>query len=118
SQTSVCAAGYERPSGYSQTPVTWLNTGSGWTKYLPTNLGSYTNHWLYGIAGSSSDAWTVGTYAPDHQHTLAYHWNGSSWSHVTSDDPSSTQGNVLYGVSVDVSGNVYAAGSYYDGTHF
>lgn len=114
--TSAWAAGYEQPSGLDQQPVTYYNNGSSWTKYSPPSQGNYNNHYLYGIAANSSgDAWTVGSVAIGNFQTLAYHWNGSSWVHVTSDNPS-TGCDELKSVAIDGSGNVYAVGDYCTGT--
>jgi len=110
STTSVWAAGNEGAN-----PVTYYDNGAGWTKYSPTAQCSC-NHYLYGIATipASGDTWTVGAYTPSNIKTLAYHWNGTSWVHVTSDNPASNgYSNYLYGAAIDSSGGVWAAGSYW-----
>jgi hypothetical protein len=116
SATSVWAAGYQQ-SGTSKVPVTYYHDSVQWHKYMPPVQGSYTDEELYGIASSSSgDTWTVGS-IPYNQ-TLAYHWNGSSWVHVTSDSPGcSGCSNQLDGVSIDGAGNVWAVGVYYTSGH-
>lgn len=114
STSNVWAAGYEQPSGLSKQPVTYYHDSTQWHKYSPPSQGIYNVHMLYGIAASSStDAWTVGKYAPSSYQTLAYHWNGFAWSLVTSDNPS-TSSDELLSVAVDSSGNAYAVGDYYN----
>jgi len=110
STSNVWAAGYEYPTYH---PVTYLNSGSGWTKYSPTAQSG--NNSLSGIATSSStSAWTVGYYTPSYKQTLAYHWTGSSWSLVTSANPgSSSCNNWLNAVALDASSTPSAAGYYW-----
>lgn len=119
SGTSAWAVGNYLPSGvYSKRPIAYLNNGSGWTKYTPTYLGSSITHYLYGVAGSASNAWAVGSATLSPTKTLAYHWTGSSWgSPVTSDNGTSTYGNELDGVAIDGSGGVWAVGWYGMGTY-
>src|SRR6266496_2971177 len=117
STTNIWASGYEKPTSGDKQPVTYHNTGSGFTKVSPPSQGSSNEHQLYGIAASSSDAWTVGKlYSYPHYVTLAYRWNGSAWVLKTSDNPSSTQSNALNGVTIDSSGGIWAVGYYYDGS--
>ncbi len=113
STTNAWAAGYE--NGSHAQPVTYLNSGSGWTKYSPTPQGSSDNY-LYGIAtNSTSNAWAVGSYMSPYIQTLAYHWTGSSWgTAVTSANPGgSTCTNQLNAVALDSSSTPWAAGYYW-----
>lgn len=115
--SSIWAAGWEQPSGANKTPVTYFNNGSGWTKYSPSTVNS-NHHYLYGIAQSSSgDTWTVGKLSGSPTSTLAYHWTGSSWTHVTSDNGNATSTNELFGVAIDGGGTPWAVGDYNDGTN-
>ena len=115
STTNIWAAGIEKGSS-ARMPVTYHNTGSGWTKYLPSPQSYTSHHALNGIAtSSSSDAWTVGQYAGSNsQLTLAYHWTGSSWGNaVTSDNPAPDgNDNVLNGVAY-AGTDVFAVGYYH-----
>jgi len=117
STSNVWAAGYETPANFHTQPVTYLNNGSGWTKYSPTSKGSTSNQYLYGIATSSTDAWTGGYYTTSSGYiqTLAYHWTGSSWgSAVTSANPGgSTCTNQFNAVALDSSSTPWAAGYYW-----
>lgn len=115
SPTSVWAAGYEQLSGQLKQPVTYYHDSVQWHKYMPPSLGTSYNHWLYGIASSSSgDTWAVGEVDYGYSKTLAYHWNSSTqtWSLVTSDNVS-TYATILNSVAIDGSGNVWAVGQYW-----
>ena len=123
SNSHVWAAGYEYPAGGHPQPVTYLNSGSGWTKYSPPSQGSTSTQYLYGIATSSSDAWTVGYYTSQYGYiqTLAYHWSGSSWGTgaVTSANPGgSTCTNQLNAVALDSSSTPWAVGYYWCNNYY
>ncbi|HLJ33213.1 MAG TPA: hypothetical protein VKU38_06160 [Ktedonobacteraceae bacterium] len=86
-------------------------TCGGWHVVSSPNPSSGVNT-LYGIsATSSTDAWTVGDYAPPGggADTLIEHWNGVQWSVVPSPN-SSPNVNYLYGVAEVSSRDVWAAG--------
>ncbi|HSX09689.1 MAG TPA: hypothetical protein VLF93_06040 [Candidatus Saccharimonadales bacterium] len=111
SPTNVWEAGFE--SGSPSVPVTYNYNGSSWTKYYPHSFASANPNTLTGITSDNSgNAWTVGYYTsfPAEQ-ANAYEWSGSSWTHVTADEPS-TIGNLFEGVSTDNTGDVYAVGYY------
>jgi len=114
SSTNVWAVGHEIPTG-ANVPVTYNWNGTSWTKIKPTAYGTASPDELLGVAvDSSGNAWAVGDdYSYPNVQTLAYEWNGSSWVHKTSDNPTSTYTNQLNSVSTDNSGDVYAAGVYY-----
>jgi hypothetical protein len=73
---------------------------------------------LAGIAAlSASDIWAVG-YTTDPsgiQRTLAEHWDGTSWSVITSPNATSSS-NSLNGVTALSGGTVVAVGTAYDGS--
>ncbi len=82
------------------------------------NPGSSSNV-LNGVAAVSvNDVWAVGEYVSSSSHanqTLTEHWNGTSWSVVTS--PNVTAGdNVLTSVAAVSTGNVWAVGNAFDNT--
>ncbi len=69
-------------------------------------------------AVSSSNAWAVGDYQSDGTgayQTLVLHWNGTTWSQVSSPNPSSTA-NYLLGVSMLSSTNGWAVGEFFNGS--
>jgi hypothetical protein len=58
---------------------------------------------------SSSDAWAVGTAGV---HTLALHWNGTSWSRVASPSPGGGNASTLGAVSARSSSDAWAVGEF------
>jgi len=63
---------------------------------------------------SATDGWAVGAYydvISNRFHTLAEHWNGSSWTAVATPDPGPTSQG-LSAVAADSSTDVWAVGSY------
>jgi hypothetical protein len=78
-------------------------------------------------AVSANDVWAVGYYAtesPGPGLTLALHWDGSTWTQVTSPNPGGSQSTYMVGVDAVATDAVWAAGSqgnqtamfYWDGT--
>src|SRR5947209_20510087 len=72
------------------TSLTFAQSGA-WAIVSSPNQGTLGNH-LYGVAAvSANDIWAVGDYNADpfkdDSRTLAQHWNGSSWSIVSSPNP-------------------------------
>ncbi len=66
-----------------------------------------THYALYNVAASSaSNVWAVGVF--DYRFSLTLHFNGRSWSEVTSRDRGET---VLYGVATTSADNAWAVGS-------
>lgn len=111
SPSDVWEAGVE--TGSPGVPVTYNYNGTSWSKIYPHAYGGANPDILTGITSDSSgNAWTVGYYYSYPEDLAnAYEWNGSSWTHVTTDDPSSSD-NDLQAVSTDDSGDVYAVGYY------
>src|SRR2546429_116361 len=75
------------------------STSCGWS-VVPSPNGSSSSG-LSGVAVvSASDIWAVGSSGSQRSgaQTLIEHWNGSSWSVVTSPNPGSIY-NTLYGVT-------------------
>src|SRR5438067_2985569 len=84
---------------------------------VPSPNGSSTSG-LSGVAVvSASDIWAVGSSGNQRSggQTLIEHWNGSSWSVVTSANPGSIY-NTLYGVTAISATNVWAVGYYVNTT--
>jgi hypothetical protein len=92
--------------------------GSAWSVVASPNVGTAHNE-LDGVyAVTSTNVWAVGTYynsslASDQ--TLIEHWNGTKWAVVASPD-ANTDHNVLVAVAGSGASNIYAVGTYYDGT--
>ena len=101
----------------SSTPLATLIlhwNGTKWSQVSsPTPVNSYLN--LAGVSAiSASDAWAVGTYynnTTNTYDTLTLHWNGSSWSEVSSPNPDAAGENRLNAVSADGANDVWAVGT-------
>ncbi len=111
SASDIWAVGYAYSSGYSTLTEHW--NGTSWSA-VPSPSPGPSYNFLYGVtAVSSSDVWAVGRYedATGVYRTLIEQWNGTSWSVVSSPNPSSTN-NSLYGVTAVSANDVWAVGSY------
>ncbi len=71
---------------------------------------------LYGVsATSASDAWAVGRATScifGDEDTVILHWNGHTWSEVTSPDPGLFSNNILTGVTARSARDAWAVGAY------
>jgi hypothetical protein len=112
SATNVWAVGGYLPnsSSHVKTLIEHWN-GSSWQVVPSPSVGSI-NNVLYGVAAiSASDLWAVGavTNSSYIQQTLIEHWNGTSWSIVTSPSPGSMF-NRLNAVAAVSTNDVWAVG--------
>jgi hypothetical protein len=96
-------------SGNDRTLVEHYN-GTSWSVVSSPNNGSHNNDLIGVVAIAPNNVWAVGTYANflGQQFTLTEHWNGSSWSIVSS--PSTGVSSVLTGVAAINSTNLVAVG--------
>ncbi|HYK53141.1 MAG TPA: hypothetical protein VEV38_06395 [Candidatus Eremiobacteraceae bacterium] len=87
--------------------------GATWTAFTPPSLGVGTNVLNAVVANSTSDVWAFGRYVNTSglNSTLAEHWNGSTWSVVTTPNEGSLDTVFTSGVANGTS-NVWAAGAY------
>jgi hypothetical protein len=108
----VWAVGEATPSGGQS--KTWIERWDGvsWTRVTSPNRGTKGNI-LYSVsANASNDVWAVGESdaSTSNPHTLIEHWDGATWSIVSSPNPGST-GAVLNGVKADTTGSAWAVGA-------
>ena len=112
SSTDIWAVGYyANYNGYYYTLVQHWD-GTQWSVVSSPNPGATDNDYLIGVAVvSSTDVWAVGDYLGngDYNITLTEHWDGTSWSVVTS--PGSSVSYFL-GVAVISTTDVWAVGYY------
>lgn len=83
--------------------------GSKWKVVASPNVKGSLSDSLSGVAAiAANNVWAVGNYfdASNNQHPLIEHWNGTSWSIV-----SSPSGGQLNGVAAFASNNIWAVGS-------
>jgi hypothetical protein len=81
---------------------------------LSGDVGTHNNALNAVAAVSSGDVWSVGSYYSGTQQTLAEHWDGSTWSLVSS--PNLGTGSYLNGVAAISGSDVWAVGYYNNGT--
>jgi hypothetical protein len=113
SSTDVWAVGfYDDGSSFRTLALHW--DGSSWSIVPTPNVGTGENALTSIATVSSTDVWAVGYHqdptAPP-RITLALHWNGSSWS-VVSTPNVGTNENFLWSVSARSPSDVWAVGSY------
>src|SRR6266568_4669591 len=89
-----------------------------WTGVQPPSPGTSGNALSSAAVLSSCNAWAVGHYSNGTaDQTLVEHWNGSAWKQVASPDPGGAdRNNTLDGVAAVSSANIWAVGSYINGT--
>ena len=91
--------------------------GTSWSIVPSPNVGTLDNR-LNGVAAvSASDIWAVGNYFNSNFYykTLIEHWDGTSWSVVSSPNPGANNNN-LSGVAAISSSDVWAVGGSPRGT--
>jgi hypothetical protein len=86
--------------------------GLSWSVIPTPSFNNASNEVLVGIvAASSGDIWTAGQFFQSSvQQTLTEHWNGSTWTFVTSPDPESSS-NRLSGIAATPKGTLWAVGT-------
>jgi hypothetical protein len=104
-----------------QVSLTAHYDGTGWTRVASPNVGSYLNTFFGVSATSPSDVWAFGFHqalfgASEPYQTSALHWDGSTWS-VVSTPNASQEPNYLY-TGVGLSANDAWAVGFYDTGQF
>lgn len=88
--------------------------GDKWSIQSSPNTGSGYGDFLYDVTcTSSTDCWAVGYYSPNTSgpnSTLTEHWDGTSWSIVSSPNAGDDQG--LFGISCPSATDCWAVGGY------
>lgn len=115
SATNVWAVGDYSGSTTAKDLILHWN-GSTWSQVpSPSPGGSTVGDQLRGVsADSASDAWAVG-FSQSHtnvEHTIALHWNGSTWSQAPSPTPAGADEVELGSVSATSPSNAWAVGFY------
>ncbi len=114
STSDVWAVGYYANSnnGTYQTLTEHWN-GNSWSIVASPNIYLSAYDFLYGVAVvSASDVWAVGFYSNGNgnaEQTLTEHWDGNSWSIVSSPNVGFSS-NYLFGVAVVSTSDVWAVG--------
>jgi hypothetical protein len=106
------AVGYYTDAAWvDQTLIEYYN-GTTWSVIPSPSPGAQRDILTAVAAVSDNDAWAVGEQmdSAGTWHTLAEHWNGSTWTVSPSLDPGAS-GNEFFGVHAVSSGSVYAVGA-------
>jgi hypothetical protein len=110
--SNAWAVGLYSTGTVNQTLIEHWN-GAAWKVVKSPDVGTTHSNVLAGVAAtSSSNAWAVGVHYPGTVgQTPVEHWNGKSWTRVSSPNLGS-DGSALNGVAASSSTNVWAVGSY------
>jgi hypothetical protein len=90
-----------------------------WKSYATAMPAGAVSAALRGEAAlSATDIWAVGNYtdASNNVYTLIEQWNGTSWSVISSPNPTGGTNNELTAAAATSATDVWAAGSYFDST--
>jgi hypothetical protein len=104
-------------TGAGQTLIEHWN-GTSWSIFSSPNIGTGSN-FLEGVTCTSAvNCWAAGYYFTGSSvaQTLVEHWDGISWSIVTSNNSQPTQNNYLYGVTCTSAANCWAVGYFFNGS--
>jgi hypothetical protein len=116
SASDCWAVGYSGSADVSQTLVEHWD-GASWSIVSSPNTATENNYLSSVTCNSASDCWAVGYHYPNNGfigQTLVEHWNGVSWSIVSSPNTSPTQGNHLLSVTCSSASDCWAVGEYAD----
>jgi hypothetical protein len=116
SASNVWAVGYAYSSastGVSQTLTEQWN-GTRWNAVSSPNVGTLSNSLNAVTVVSANDIWAVGYShtSSNFLQTLTLHWNGTSWSVVSSPSPG-TSTNQLNSVAVVSASDIWAVGFFF-----
>jgi hypothetical protein len=117
----IWAVGYYWGAGRVEYTLTMHYNGHNWRQVVsPSPLTSFEEdqNWLTSVSGTSSkDLWAAGfdrgrdsPTTSTAGRTLITHWNGTRWSIVPSPNPTSTNGNALWGLTAISATNVTSVG--------
>jgi len=122
SPPSLCwATGSYYNGSNSQTLIEQWN-GTTWSLIASPNTSTTQDNYLQGVTcASASLCWAVGFYNAGSgfgpYRTLIEQWNGTSWSIVSSPNPSASE-NYLNNVTCSSASQCWAVGLYYDGSSY
>jgi hypothetical protein len=114
-----CVIGTSNTANFNQTLIEHWD-GTSWTVVTSPNTATTQNNFLNGVTcTSASDCWAIGDYdvnGPNFHKTLIEHWDGRSWSLVTSPDNSPNQDNELLSVACTSASDCWTTGYYVAGS--
>ena len=116
------AVGSARVVNFYQTLIMRWD-GASWSIVSSPNYSAYAPNNLSAVTCSSNtDCWAVGAYnvhgVETVTQTLIVHWDGTSWSMVSSPNTSASEHNLLYGVTCVSASDCWAVGYYDTGSSY
>jgi hypothetical protein len=120
SASDCWAVGYSSNGIHLQTLIERWD-GTSWVIVTSANNLPTQDNVLNGVTCvSASDCWAVGYYLPTAgvYQTLVERWDGTSWAVITSPNTSTTQNDVLNGVTCASASDCWAAGYYHNGSNY
>ncbi len=117
SSSDAWAVGVDYSSTTPEATLILHWTGTKWAKVTSPSPGTTGDELTAVSADAANDAWAVGTILASGgvTDTLILHWNGSSWSQVSSPTPVNSYLN-LAGVTAISPSDAWAVGTYYNNT--
>jgi len=116
SQNDVWAVGYFTNGSTRQTLIEHWN-GTNWSIVPSPNPTGSTFSLLSAVTAiSASNIWAVGYYSNSSNvdETLTEHWNGTSWSIVSSPNVTGASANLLNGVTALSASSIWTVGEYFN----
>ncbi|HEY2443021.1 MAG TPA: hypothetical protein VGI31_07805 [Streptosporangiaceae bacterium] len=121
SATDAWAVGDYQTSSFAIKTLILHWDGTSWTQVTSPNPGGASDGGdLNGISASSAtDAWATGNYTDSSgvSVSLALHWDGTSWTQVSTPSPGGLDDTLLTGVTDLSPTNAWAVGQYRTGPH-
>ena len=104
-----------QPAASESMPLVSGAQSNDWSIVSSPNTSATENNALRGVTCvSPSECWAVGYYLADNAaQTLIERWDGTSWSIVSSPNTSTTEANVVLGVTCVSASECWAVGYYY-----
>ena len=104
-------------NGVAQTLIEHWN-GTSWSIFPSPNVGTGSNFLEAVTCTSAANCWAAGYYfnGSNVAQTLVEHWDGISWSIVTSNNSNAAQNNYLFGVTCTSAANCWAVGYFFNGS--
>ena len=115
-ETTHANTSVPQPAASESMPLVSGAQSNDWSIVSSPNTSATQSNFLLGVTcRSASECWAVGYYYNDNviSQTLIERWDGTSWAIVSSPNTSTTEANVLLGVTCVSASECWAVGYYY-----
>ena len=114
-ETTHANTSVSQPTASEGMPLVSGTQSNDWSIVSSPNTSATEHNALRGVTCvSASECWAVGYYlAENAAQTLIERWDGTSWSIVSSPNTSTTEANVVLGVTCVSASECWAVGYYY-----